>query len=263
MSPASKFGNNDEVLSMFLVPKKMYNNLLTLLHDDEENKNELIGMNQSQTSNNNYIENAITFKKQQNDQNKNASTSNPQTNLQKPNSTNDQSAVLSNTLARSVSTYQPPLHPVLRTDTLPSNVSRDISLPESQAISKSKSIPKKTSTPLKHADVHQKYRNSPILQALNNRVDGKLVCPFTYCAKKYVPPQAMASHLIKDHNTEIAVRDRRVLSEAAKSSNTARTSIASSSGGEMQTPLSSKDSTNPPENLGARKKLFPKSYPKL
>ena len=70
MPSISKFKSNDEILSMYLVPKKMFNALLRILDEDEENKNELLAINQSQTSNNNYIENAIAFKHQQNEQKK-------------------------------------------------------------------------------------------------------------------------------------------------------------------------------------------------
>ena len=63
MPSISKSKGQNEIHSMFLVPKKLYNSLLNTLQDDEDTKNELMGINQ--TESNNYIENAITFKKQQ------------------------------------------------------------------------------------------------------------------------------------------------------------------------------------------------------
>ena len=105
----------------------MFNTLLSILDEDEENRNELIAMNQSQTNNNNYIENAIAFKKQQNEQKKITSSSN----LQKSDITDNQSAVSPNTLSKTVSTFRPSQPSVQRSDTFPTNVTSEITLPES------------------------------------------------------------------------------------------------------------------------------------
>ena len=123
----------------------MFNTLLKILDEDEENKNELIAINQSQTSDNNYIENAIAFKKQQMEQKKNTSTSN----LQKNNIVDTQSAVSPNTLSRTVSTFRPLQPSVQRSDTLPSDVSGDITLPESQTPQQQEKSPKKRKSILK------------------------------------------------------------------------------------------------------------------
>ena len=263
MSPNSKFKNNDEILSMYLVPKKMYNALLNQLDEDEETKNELIAMNQNQINNNNYIENAIAFKKQQSDQKRNTSTSN----VQKPDITDNQSAVTPNTLSRSVSTFRP-LQLSAQSETFPTNVSSNITLPDNQIDSQQKkesikkSATNRTSTPVRRTYSQKYYRNSPILQALHNRNPaGKLVCPIQICKKQYVSKDKLAAHLLKEHYNDLAIREKRALSEASRSLNTSNNTPLSSI--PEDTPVLPRNSNNSSRNTGARKNLFPSKYPKL
>ena len=219
----------------------MYNALLHLLDEDEENKNEIIGMNQSQISNTNYIENAIAFKKQQNNQKKNAQTSN----AQKPDMTTDQSTVSPGALSRTVSTFRPSQPSVQQNDTLPTNVSSEITLPESQTPnqqekrSKKKSVTLSTSTPVKRISTQPYYRNTPLLQAIRNRNDdGKIVCPFPKCGKQYVSTNKLATHLVNQHGTELAVRDRRALSQVAQSPQSSNKLASGASSLSLSTPRS-------------------------
>ena len=255
MSLSSKFKNNDGIISMYLVPKKMYKTLLSQLDEDEENKNELIAINQNQINNNNYIENAIAFKKQQSEQKKNTSTSN----LQKPDMTDNQSTVTPNTLSRSVSTFRT-IQPSAQSDIFPTNVSRNISLTDSESQTDNEQKKKSTtSTPVKRTHSTKQYRNSPILEAFKNRNSmGFLICPIQACKKQYPSEQKLATHLLKIHNNDLAVRERRVISETSQPSITSSLSSIT-----QDTPKFRKDSNDPSKNTGAKKKLFPAKYPKL
>ena len=257
MSPISKFKSNDEILSMYLVPKKMFNTLLKILDEDEENKNELIALNQSQTNNNNYIENAIAFKKKQMEQKKNTSTSN----LQKNNIVDTQSAVSPNTLSRTVSTFRPLQQ---GSDTLPSDVSSEITLPESQTSfqqeksSKKRKLTYSTSTPVEEGD--SIYTNSPIIQAINTKNKaGKRVCPI--CTLQYPDVKNLAKHLLSKHPSGLHIKVRRTLQELSNK----KSKITPSPSKTQSTPFStpSAEETNVLKNTGAKKKLFKSNYPKL
>ena len=60
MSSGVKRKTNDEIYSMFLVPKRLYHSLIKNIEEDETKK-ELISMNEKPNTSN-YIENAINFK---------------------------------------------------------------------------------------------------------------------------------------------------------------------------------------------------------
>ena len=258
MSLNSKSKNNDGIISMYLVPKKMYKTLLSQLDEDEENKNELIAINQNQTNNNNYIENAIAFKKQQSEQKKNTSTSN----LQKPDMTDNQSTVTPNTLSRSVSAFRT-VQPSAQSDIFPTSVSSNISLTDSQSQTDDQQKKKSsTSTPVKQTLGIKQYRSSPIINALKKRNPaGKLVCPIQTCKKQYPSEEKLAVHLLRVHNNDLAVRDRRALSETSGTLNISNKSSLSSI--PEDTPRFPKNSNDPSKHTGARKKLFPEKYPKL
>ena len=165
MPPVSKFKSNDGILSMYLVPKKMFNTLLSIL-DDEENRNEIIALNQSQTSNNNYIENAIAFRNRHNEKKKNTPSSNLQKPdiTEKPDITDNQSFVTPSTLSKTISTFRG-LQPSGQSDTLPTNVSGDITLPDNQTTDQVRKSGKKsvtTSTPVRQAYKNVSFRNSPV-----------------------------------------------------------------------------------------------------
>ena len=273
MPSVSKFKSDDGILSMYLVPKKMYNILLKIAHEDEENKNELIAMNQSQTNNNNYIENAITFKKQQDDQKK------------KRLAAENKFDFSPNALSRTVSTFRP----LQRGDTFPTNVTRENTLSDDQTpiqqettrrtLTFSGSTPKRGS---------YSFKNSPIMDAINypNKL-GRLVCPL--CNKSYQNKRRLASHLMDVHMKDLAVRDKRKLHEislekkkttpskfkSASKRNTKtpspsepaskRKATPSPSEGE-DTPFSTppaEEAKSPGSSRPSRKNIYPSKYPKI
>ena len=275
MPPISKFKSNDGILSMYLVPKKMFNTLLRILDEDEENKNELIALNQSQTSNNNYIENAIAFKKQQNEQ-KNIT---PRSNLQKSDIADTQSAVSPNTLSRTIS-FRPLQSSVQRSDTLPTNVSSEITLPENEtpyphkkrSTTKRKSVTLSTSTPVKRTKSQVSFRNTPILDAIQNtNSKGFHVCPFEDCKKQYNSTKALGTHFVNKHKDDLAVRKRD--SMRVKSFKiTKKTPSPFRPGGKTPSPITlggtpfstpSAEGTDSLKDTSPRKNLFKKGYPKL
>ena len=264
-----KFKSNDGILSMYLVPKKMFNTLLSILNEDDENKNELIAINQNQTSNNNYIENAIAFKKQQKEQKKNTLTSN----LQKFDITDNQSVVTPNTLSRTVSTFRTPQPYVQQSDTSLVNDSSDITLPQSQTTdeqekrSNKKSVTLSTSTPVKRPYNYYTYRNSPILEAIKKRnASGKYVCPFEQCKKQYVAKKILAAHLLDKHYTELAMRERRLLSTTSQSPKKTPSPLkqkTSSPSKPEKTLLASATSTDFFGDGSAKKNIFSGKYSRL
>ena len=266
MAPNSKFKSNDGILSMYLVPKKMFNDLLSILDEDEENRNELIAMNKSQTNNNNYIENAIAFKNQQNEQKKN----NPSSNLQKFDITDNQSAVSPNTLSKTVSTFRPSRPSLQRSDTFPTNVTSEITLPESRTpqeqeksltktpISKKKSLTFRTSTPDRRMRKHYSYTNSPILRAVNTKNKrGKRNCPV--CNKEYVDVPNLAKHLLQVHSNKLL--ETRVLRKKSESDKTPTSSPLNPGDTTFSTPSGEASGSN--NETYFRKTLFQSKYPKL
>ena len=60
-------GKRNDISSMFLIPQRIYKNIMSLVKEDSEKREELESMNASKDDGN-YIENAIQFNKQQEEQ---------------------------------------------------------------------------------------------------------------------------------------------------------------------------------------------------
>ena len=278
MPSVSKFKkNNDGVASMFLVPKRLYESLLNLLkNEDEETKNEIIALNQNLiNNNNNYIENAIKYRNLQNLQ-KNTQ--------KKPDFTN--SNITQGNLT-ATQDYQPmPMSSLLQQQTIDysSPLSR---LPMSETISSGPNVLEEegaaaaaidTSTPIRPPS-SEMYRSSPILRAMNEpNKEGKRVCPFSKCKKQYVNEAELAKHIFSKHGQDLAVRDRQLLEYSLVSSQTPEENIQ----GEKllrktgkktfdESSLETSDSPSKKKKPRTRadvkkatsKKMFPSSYPKL
>ena len=56
------------------------------------------------------------------------------------------------------------------------------------------------SIPAIKSPIVSEWRNSPIAKAVTEKnAAGKLVCPFTDCAKQYVGILQLGKHMMKDH----------------------------------------------------------------
>ena len=271
MPSISKFKkNNDGVASMFLVPKRMYESLLNLLsNEDEETKNEIIALNQNHINNNtNYIENAIKYRNLQNLQ-KNIN--------KKPDFTNSNITQGNLTASRD---YQP-VSSLLQQPTIDYS-SPLMTLPMSETISSEPNILEEegaaaaaidTSTPVRPPS-SEMYRNSPLLKAINEtNKEGKRVCPFSACRKQYISIAELAKHLFSQHKPDLAMRDRKFLEYSLLSSRSSkenplrknsRKKVNEKSLEETGSSLKKKPQTKADVKVVRSKKTkFPSSYPKL
>ena len=268
---------------MFLIPKRMYESLLSLLdNDDEEAKNEIIALNQNQINNsNNYIENAIKYRNLQNLQknigkkpdfiNSNISRENLTTtrDYQSPSSLLQQQTV----------GYSSPFPNLTKSDF--NSISEMITSNERQPISDRSdelevdgAAAIETSTPLRPPP-NEEYRNSPIFRAINEpNAAGKRVCPFTYCALQYRDIPTLSNHLMTKHLSEIGTREQQIVAYSLNSTrnipqektlkkNAIKKSNEKSlekNGASLRRPRTRAQANN---DSSKNKKLFPSSYPKL
>ena len=277
MSSGVKRKTNDEIYSMFLVPKRLYHSLIKNI-EDNETKKELISMNEKPNTSN-YIENAINFKNLQDRQKMNQSGDK----LYRFNSDNMPPVQVDSStgrtyqsISRSTTAQTPqqkentaqflPTTPVMEREPDP-----DLFYTASRPKSKDD-----TSTP----DVPE-WRNSPVIKALTQKnSDGKIVCPFTACGKQYVDDAQFGKHLVRDHMKELSIFDTEkigkdiasVSSQASKSPSASMSSLKTGSGGAkkktftispVQTRSKSKKLSTTDADAVKKKLLFPGKYPKL
>ena len=287
MASIAKSKEPNEIHSMFLVPKKMYNSLLNLIQDDEDTKNEIMGINQ--TGSNNYIENAITFKKQQ-DQQQNISNNlavNRGISTLPSNVTRGPPSVVTRDSNRPSSPNIFSLQSNVGGEVTPSsNASANLSTPTSGAYftagtKKKRPSMYETSTPV---DVRKKrpafddtpidsgvaagaaasntenvFKNSPITRALNVRIEGRLICPFKACQKKYTTIKVLGPHLLKVHSADLGINDQKIIKSSIQESEKKEKKKRS---GESDLDSSGPDRSN--RGLPKRKNLlFTDKYPPL
>ena len=292
MASITKSKEPNEIHSMFLVPKKMYNSLINLLQDDEDTKNEIMGINQ--TGSNNYIENAITFKKQR-DQQQNISNNSAAVNrgisTLPSNVTRGPPSVLTRDSNRPSSPNNFSVPSNVGGEVTPSsNATSNFGTPTSGAyftagtkkkrpsmfdtstpVGIGKKRPEFDDTPIDSggaaaaADAaatpsnnENVFKNSPITRALNVRIGGRLICPFQACQKKYTSIKVLGPHLLKEHIANLGINEQKVI----------KSSIKKSAKKEKKTrPTAEPDSDSsggPDRGLPRRKNLFfPDKYPPL
>ncbi len=281
MSSAVKRKLNDEIYSMFLVPKRLYHSLIKNI-EDNETKKELISMNEKPNTSN-YIENAINFKNLQDRQKMNQSGdklyrfgSDNISNVMPPVQLDSSTGRTYQSISRSTTAQTPqqkentaqflPTTPVMEREPDP-----DLFYTASRPKSKDD-----TSTP----DVPE-WRNSPVIKALTQKnSDGKIVCPFSACGKQYVDDAQFGKHLVRDHMKELSIFDTEkigkdiasVSSQASKSPSASTSSLKTGSGGAkkktftispVQTRSKSKKLSTTDADAVKKKLLFPGKYPKL
>ena len=240
MSSGVKRKTNDEIYSMFLVPKRLYHSLIKNIEDDETKK-ELISMNEKPNTSN-YIENAINFKNLQDRQKMNQSGdklyrfgSDKISNVMPPVQVDSSMGRTYQSISRSTTAQTPqqkeniaqfsPTTPIMEREPDP-DLFYTASRPKSQD---------DTSTP----DMPE-WRNLPVIKALTQRnSDGKIVCPFTACGKHYVNDAQFGKHIVRDHKKELSIVDTEkiskdiasVSSQASKSPSAPMSSLKTGSGG--------------------------------
>ena len=274
MPSVSKFKkNNDGVASMFLVPKRLYESLLNLLkNEDEETKNEIIALNQNLiNNNNNYIENAIRYRNLQNLQ-KNTH--------KKPDFTN--SNITQGNLT-ATQDYQPvPVSSLLQQQTIDYS-SPSSRQPMSETISSGPNILEgegaaamaiDTSTPVRPPS-DEMYRKSPLAKAIHEpNKEGKRVCPFSACRKQYVNVTELAKHIFAEHEKDLAIRERKMLEHSLLSSLTSEKKPTRKNSRKKvdEKSLEKQDSSSSKKKPRTRadvkvstskKMMFPSNYPKL
>ena len=279
MPSISKFKkNNDGVSSMFLIPKRMYESLLNLLdNDDEETKNEIIALNQNQINNsNNYIENAIKYRNLQNLQK--SATKKPDfinSSISRENLTTTRDYQLPPSLLQQQTVdYSSPFPNMPMSEMITPDERQPIN-DRSNELGVEGAAAVETSTPLRPPPDEQ-YRNSPIFKAINEpNALGKRVCPFDYCKRQNRDVPSLAKHLLAEHASELGTRERKILSYSTESSQnpiknlpqekTLKKTAGKKSGAKVTVSPLRRPRTRAQTDKDSpkRRKLFPSSYPKL
>ena len=248
MSSGVKIKPDDEMYSMFLVPKRLYYSLMKNIEDDETKK-QLISMDEKPETTN-YIENAIKFKNLQYRQKMNqtgdklycfgpdklpnvmsvarTNSSMGRTYQSLSRSTSAQIPqreempnVMSPGLVdssmdrtyRSLSTLTPAQIPQQEESILPSTpiIEREHDTERSSSPERSKS-PNKTkfSTPV--GAKWRQWQDTPIVEVMTQRNSrGRFVCPIYDCRKQYINKAQLGRHLLRDHYKDMSMRDRKTI----------------------------------------------------
>ena len=111
------------------------------------------------------------------------------------------------------------------------------------------------SIPVVTTPIATEWQNSPIVRAVTEKNPaGKLVCPFSNCAKQYVSTLQLGKHLMKDHYKDLSMRDKTEVIEMTSTPHRRSKGVGSSSPSFPVTPVKVRFSTGKAQSRGMTKR---------